>query len=91
MCRAITNALGLGRQSTPAPQPIEPPPPPPAPVVTNVAEQMATVDTAAQERERAMQRARQGRAATILTGGQGDTSAPALARPMASGGRTLLG
>ena len=90
MCKFVTNALGLTPKQ-PAVAPVEAPPPPPAPVVENVGQQMATVDAAAQERERAMQRARRGRSSTLLTGGDGDTSAPLLAKPAATGARTLLG
>lgn len=62
-------------------------PPADIPAALNQADETA----AAAERDR-LRRAR-GRASTILTSGQGDTSTPELARPAAGGaaGRLLLG
>lgn len=52
---------------TPPPPPAPPPPPPPAPVVENTVEDTA----AAKEEDRAVRRTQRGRAATLLTSGQG--------------------
>jgi hypothetical protein len=88
MCRGITRALGL-EPKAPALPPIEPMPALPPPV-QNIPQQMEQADAAGQAAERERARKARGRAATILTGGQGDTSTPDLARPTATGGRTLL-
>jgi hypothetical protein len=90
MCKAITRALGLAPKAPSLP-PIEPAPPPPAAVVEDIPKQMETVDAEAQAQERLRQSRARGRASTILTSGEGDTSAPVLARPAATAGRTLLG
>jgi hypothetical protein len=81
MCfRAITRAF------TP-PAPRMPPPLDAQPIV----QQLDAVDTAAQEAERDRARRARGRASTLLTGAQGDMTAPELARPAASAARLLLG
>ncbi|MBX9697857.1 MAG: hypothetical protein K2X74_00415 [Acetobacteraceae bacterium] len=79
--RPVTRALGLEPK-----MPVVPATPAAAPL-PNVAQ----VSAAGAEAERARARAARGRASTILTGGQGDTTAPVLARPMASATRQLLG
>lgn len=68
--------MGFGGGSKPQPLP---PPPAPAPA--------PTIDTASAEQQRGEDnmRKRQGRAATILTGAQGDLSAPT------TGTKQLLG
>lgn len=90
MCNSIlqpvTRALGM--------QPKMPTMPALPPGLTNpriAAPPPGEVDGAAQMAERSRARAARGRAATILTGGQGDASAPVLQRPVASAARALLG
>jgi hypothetical protein len=61
----------------PAPKPLAPPPEP--------------VDQVGAADERARLRNMRGRAATLLTGGAGDTSAVSVARPAATVARMLLG
>jgi hypothetical protein len=56
-----------------------PPPPPPVPTIEDPAV------TAAAEQARIAAEKRKGRAATLITGGQGDTSTPNIARPEALG------
>jgi hypothetical protein len=84
MCfRAITRAF-----TPPAPRM---PPPPQGVEAQPIVQQLDAVDTAAQEQERDRARRARGRAAALLTGGQGDTTVPELARPTASAARLLLG
>lgn len=76
----IIRALGLAPKLPalpPAPRPVAPSP--------------VEADGEAATAERMRARAARGRAATLLTGGQGDISAPALAKPAASASRMLLG
>jgi len=61
----------------PAPRPVQP--------------RAEPVDESAALAERMRARAARGRAAALLTSGQGDTSSPAIARPQASAARMLLG
>lgn len=89
MCRAVTRAIGM-EPKMPALPPPPVMPPMPAPIAP-VQQTMAQVDTAAQDAERRRARAAAGRASTILTGGQGVTADAVLARPAATGMRTLLG
>ena len=59
---------------------------------TPIPERMATADAAGQADERARAARARGRASLLLTGGEGATDAPALARPQAGGAaRMLLG
>lgn len=93
MCRAVTRALGLAPKM-PALPAMPAPPPMPAPMPQPVQQVMQQADTAGQDEERRRARAALGRASTILTGGQGVTDEPVLARAQATGGqasRMLLG
>lgn len=67
------------------------PPPPQGVEAQPIVQQLDAVDTAAQDQERERARRARGRAATLLTGGQGDASSPELARPAVSAARLLLG
>lgn len=67
------------RSSSPSPPP-PPPPPPPAPSATDTA--------VIQNEQRDIQRRKRGRAATILTGSQGDLSTPMTTATSALLGRT---
>jgi hypothetical protein len=84
MCfRAIARAF-----TPPAPRM---PPPPQGAEAQPIVQQLDAVDTAAQTAERERARRARGRASTLLTGAQGDMTAPELARPAASAARLLLG
>jgi len=69
--------------SKPSPPPAPPPPPPPSPVAEDPAVRASTNEQL--RRAQAAQRNIRGRAATLLTGGQGVTGGSNLAR------RALLG
>lgn len=97
MCKGVMRAVGLEpKMPISAPVAMAPPPPAPAPIggttATTVAERMNEVGTEASAEERLRAGRARGRASTLLTGGQGVTDAPVLARPMAGAGtRALLG
>jgi len=81
MCfQAISRMLGMQPKIPAMPAPPRPLAPPPEPV-----------DDMGSAAERLRARAARGRAATLLTGGQGVTESAPLARPAAGAGRTLLG
>jgi hypothetical protein len=70
--RGITNMVSSifgGGESAPAPAPVYAPPPPPAAPTTSSADVQA-----AEQRQRVLAGKAQGRASTILTGGEGVTA-----------------
>lgn len=70
---------------SPAPPPAPPPPPPPSPAPAVAGDANAAATNKALNEAQDAERRQRGRAATLLTGGQGDTSQASVSK------RVLLG